>query len=355
MYIFVLILLINICFLIMKAFWSSILHIYYLYVYIESISKDNAISFVLFFCHQCNSSDTIVQAMIQLISKKFDLSQDNTLYTSLASICCHLKGMDLNSNYNVGSGLYNPCGLSNNMVLKHKEVVCYINILDDIFTTYETKFKSLNNFNMKKMLILYDEINTKIQKCISGIDSIESNNMIQLASLIGLLPIEYYVYVPISNTKDTDLYLRNNTDFFSRYHIIKGNSMNEKLINWTEKEVCLLQKLYTSEYTPNMNNNAVSMIGSCRKEKYLVYLLPSYDNVSKRFTKHNIQLFFRVNGYRKNKWIVEVFDGQQIHTLPSYISSLYDNITDRDEHLNLDTQQSEKLLTLKTLKKVFNL
>ena len=54
------------------GYWSSLLHVYYLYAHFHGVKRDDVLSFVLFFAHQCNTTVIIVKAMITLIEKKND-------------------------------------------------------------------------------------------------------------------------------------------------------------------------------------------------------------------------------------------------------------------------------------------
>ena len=59
------------------GYWSSLLHVYYLYAHFHGVKRDDVLSFVLFFAHQCNTTVIIVKAMITLIEKKTTMSQMN--------------------------------------------------------------------------------------------------------------------------------------------------------------------------------------------------------------------------------------------------------------------------------------
>ena len=87
------------------AFWSSLLHIWFMYMYKYGINRDDTLSFVLFFCHQCNTTEKICQALLNIL-KDEDFYKKKTytsLYTSLMQYCIEFH-TNKNVKTDVGSG-----------------------------------------------------------------------------------------------------------------------------------------------------------------------------------------------------------------------------------------------------------
>ena len=68
------------------GYWSSILHVFYLYINIHGVKTDDVLSYILFFAHQCNTTLIILKAITKLAiaGKSID---NKCLYTMLVKIC----------------------------------------------------------------------------------------------------------------------------------------------------------------------------------------------------------------------------------------------------------------------------
>ena len=129
---------------------------------------------------------------------------------------------------------------------------------------------------------------------IPGMDQSNSNRMIELAALVGLLPLEYYIYLPIQ---------------FDKY-------INEN--KYVEEIVMLQESLFTKEYTPNIHQKVLSKIHNNVSINNTFYYFPWYQKKVKKLTKYNMQLCFRIQGLCcNNKLSLEAFDRRNNHTFIS--------------------------------------
>ena len=95
-------------------------------------------------------------------------------------------------------------------------------------------------------------------KVIKGIGDVRSTTMINFASLLGILPLDYYVYIPMHLTGGPGKFLKNEMSWDLVVSSIPGGTISEKLCEWTNRELKEMQELFTSELFPNMYEN-----GSC--------------------------------------------------------------------------------------------
>ena len=121
------------------AYFSPLLHMFYLHSYANGIRRDTVFSFVLFFGHQCNSTVTVVSSMLHMLMNNEIYSQTKleTFYTYLARSCCHLKGIPMTCK-DVGSGQHNRHQSSNNSIYSDTDVRKYIIFLTYLFAEYST-------------------------------------------------------------------------------------------------------------------------------------------------------------------------------------------------------------------------
>ena len=122
------------------GFWSPLLHVFYLYAYVNKITREDVLSFVLFFCHQCNTTEIIIQSFIDLINEKHHASSKKiqTLYNELCKRC-EIYNKNKNS-YDVGSGgSYPRFSTSRNLTFNIHEVRKWCSYLNKCFSEcYET-------------------------------------------------------------------------------------------------------------------------------------------------------------------------------------------------------------------------
>ena len=157
-------------------------------------------------------------------------------------------------------------------------------------------------------------------KVIMGIGDVRSMTMINFASLLGILPLDYYVYVPMHLSGGPGKFLKNEMSWDLVVSSIPGETISEKLCEWTNRELKEMQELFTSELFPNMYENGSCIIsrGIIRDDPY--FMLPWYDCNSKKVTEPKFQLCFRVIGHKRNTFELEVFDGCSRHIIISSLS-----------------------------------
>ena len=304
------------------AYFSSLLHVFYLYMYCNSAySKDAAINFVLFFGHQCNTTVTIVSAILEIIENIVmkQWSSKENLYTELAKMCYVLKGQTDNKYIDVGSGINNRHQPTNNRVYTKEEVYKYVFFLNNAFEDYSRRSNKLHHQMCIERFELFMSLNSDLVKELPGIGHLRATHIIVIAALLGLLPIDFYVYVPMHLNGGPGIFMKEQMGWNSTLYGAKKNDAN--LMKWTVTTMKELQSLFTTEYTPNMHENACCILGRKRIKYDTHYFLPWYDASKNQLTEPRIQLHFRVNGGKCNHWHVETHDGLKIITMSGYQSS----------------------------------
>lgn len=303
------------------AYFSSLLHVFYLYIYCSStVCKETAINFVLFFGHQCNTTVTIVSAMLCIIENNVTKcgSSKVTLYAQLAKTCCVLKGQKNNKNIDVGCGINNRHQPSNNRVYTKEEVYSYVFFLNNTFEDYTRRSNKIQHQMCCERFELFMSLNNALVKELPGIGHLRATHIILMAALMGLLPLEFYVYVPMHLNGGPGTFMKEEMGWNSTLYGAQNDVM---LVKWTVTTMKELQFLFTTEYTPNMNENASCILGRKTKKYDTHYFLPWYDSSLNQLTEPKMQLHFRLNGRKSNHWHVETHDGLKIITMSGYQSS----------------------------------
>ena len=302
----------NLIYIFVKAYFSPLLHVWYLYCFKFGLNRDKSFEFVLFFAHQCNSTVTIVAAMKQLLLEKIESTCTRSIYLTLASICQQLRSTAIDKD--VGSGEFNRHQPSSNKLLSGLQIK---QIISSMNWHYGLGAQKLCNVNSQSKLVeelrIFGDLQHELITLIPGIGSLRSIHMILLSSLIGILPLELYVNVPMHLSGGPKRFLIEEMGFNNCKKDTSGNTLKARLLSWTSTEVSALQHLFTKEFTPNMFENAACMISRKKKKYDVYYYLPWYNYDSKTLTEDKMQLCFRVNGNRVNKWKLEAFDGKTVH------------------------------------------
>ena len=302
------------------SYWSSLLHMYYLHVLKNGIANiEYSFSFVIFFAHQCNGTITIVKAMIQLLEEDNNSDKSTTFYKKLCKTCCKINGI-IPEKYqkDVGHSAYNRHQPSANSIYKEDEIRYYIDCLRLIFGSHHNEMNKQSN-NVEKKYRLFHDLTKEICTLMKGIGPVRCMHLIHLSALIGLLPLDYYIYTPMHLSGGPGNYLRNYMNYNDDCNIkIKAKTSNEQLIEWTVTEMKELQDHFTLEYTATMNENLSCIIGRNQKKFDVFFHLPWYNPKEESVTKYDVQIMFRVNGYRNNNWTLEAYDGMnkviQLHS-----------------------------------------
>ena len=94
---------------------------WYLYCYKFGLVSDDAFEFVLFFSHQCNSTVTIVAAMLRII-KKVKERMNWSMYKMLTKVCLSLNSKKKSLDKDVGCGKYNRHQTTASTLMSRKQV-----------------------------------------------------------------------------------------------------------------------------------------------------------------------------------------------------------------------------------------
>ena len=320
-----------------QGFWSSVLHVCILFVYKFGMYKKDVFSMVLFFCHQCNGTHTFVTAMMMLIHKQKDdmnnMTTSRTLYNVLCEICSSIndKPFNISTSKDVGSSIYNRFQTSNSGIYKDKDVLKCFEKMNYLFMTYTKKMSSIRDrHNVLQKLQLYVELKTEIAKddTFAGFKTVRVDHFICMSSLIGLLPLDYYVNVPMHMSGGPREFLIRSMNIENQLSNLEGDTIDEKLCRWTDQKMKELNRHYSKELTPNMIENCSCIIGRGRPKRDVFYCLPWYDHKLDKisYTSH-IQLMFKLEGFNTNSWHIEVYDGFHLHIFASSTNPLLNKLS----------------------------
>ena len=314
------------------GWWSSLLHMYLLYCWNFELKTDDIMCLILFFSHQCTTTTTIVGALQYLLLEKTTTTMKTsiTLYTRLVNVCNKLNNTPKRTS-DTGSGRHPRFQTTDNKIYSDEEVLIMIDVMNTIFAHYT---KIMNELNLSrsdrtdylKKFFLYStllqefdnpsktklDIQYKIEPFLfKGLSTIRINHLIGFASLIGILPIDYYVCTPIHSHGGVGNFIQD--------VIPKGSSQqNKDLLQWNATMINNLQNIFSCKFTPNMFENLLCIISRKRSRFDIYYLLPTLNkDTGNIIVGEKIQLFFRINGHDKGMWNVEVFNGKYVSTLLS--------------------------------------
>ena len=148
----------------------------------------------------------------------------------------------------------------------------------------------------------------EFSKLIPGIGPIKSQMMVQLCALFGLVPLEYYTFIPMHLNGGPGKFMVNEMGW--------DKTSNKNLLEWNVQIVTEMQTLYNKEFTYNMFENAACEISRRSPPNDLHFSIPSImeDPNQKNcaflnYTNKRLQFFFRVNGNRSNNWRLQMYAG----------------------------------------------
>lgn len=313
------------------AFFSPLLHMLYLYSHVTgSVSKQVTICYILFFGHQCNTTVTIVTAMLHLLEDDISITTKLSFYTRLVLCCQSLKNLPSSSSCkDVGCGRHPRHQPSNNTVYPEEDVLSYVFYLNMKFDEYTQRSNALPSSMTYEHFILFLSLQQAIETELPGVGHLRATHIILLGSLLGLLPLTFYVYVPMHLHGGPGKFLKEDMGWNNNNNS-NSNSKNDTMIHWTIDTMKELHALFTTEFTPNMYENASCILGRNSTKYDIHYYLPWYDVESHKLTDPKMQLYFRVNGKRNNNWQVEAYDGYRTIIMEGYLctkeclSTIYD-------------------------------
>ena len=305
------------------GFWSCLIHMFLIYIYKYGLKAEDVFCYVLFFSHQCNTTTTIVVAMIEICSNEYKKPTDLNLYEELCQVCIKLKNnvKEHVKMSDVGSGENPRFQTTNNKIYNKEEIMDNISKMNDLFGYSTKKLYNINKSNNRLMLELHRRLKDSIisdSNFFVGIGGVRANHLICLSSLLGLLPIEFYVNVPVHFDGGTGVCTRRILNI-ERSNLTRKERKehSQDLADWNTEITKSFGVLFNRDVTPNMIENTLCIMGRGIPRVDIFYCLPYIELITGKAVNDGkkIQLCFRVNGNRSNDWNIECNTGQNIHTL----------------------------------------
>ena len=309
-------------------------------------------SLIFFFAHQCNTTVSFVAAVCSIIESP-DKSKDCSIYHRLAKKCLLLReqatqlypqhNRNRGKNTDVGSGIYPRFQCSNIAVMSEEDLEDTISQIYCIFERYICLMNEIKKKDTIQKLTLHQELNKELKATISGFGKVRAMHMIQMSSLLNLIPLDYYVYTPLHTSGGTGSFLS------SMVSTLPKKISEKDLLAYNSSELKLIQKSYTEDLTANMFENACCIISRKKKTVDIYYHLPfvNVSNVTVVYS-YDIQILFRVHGFRKSKWTLESKSNGEIHDISNLM--IFDGCKVEDLKLSfpiLDKVLFEKLFLYK--------
>ena len=314
-----------------------------LYVWQYGCSTEDVLCYVLFFAHQCNTTTTIVSAMCHLLRHlRQTRPYRGTLYHELSEICKSIRKKP-DAKADTGSGQHPRFQTTNNKVYDEEEVLQNISGMNTTFAKYRQLMLDVNSSDLKGKLSLYNSLVKEIHEdrhLYKGLGIVRINHLISLASLLGVLPLDFYINLQVHTNGGPGTYVCENV-LSSKNVRVEGDNqeenddsssefveetIEEKVLNWTVETMSILQKSFSVNYTPNMLENSLCIITrskKSRKSKTKIcdpfYHLPYICDRTRRFIYgKKIQLCFRINCKTTKKSplpTIEVNNGENIYIM----------------------------------------
>ena len=323
---------------------------YMMYSWKYGHKPHDALCYVLFFAHQCNTTTTIISAMCHITSECYEHTREckkyKSFYTELSDVCRSLKGSS-DKLSDTGSGKHPRFQPTNNHIYDDETIECLIHKMNNTFSVYHNKMIVLNSMKTSystrtklKFRLFNDLVNKFDNKRQSlnfkGLSSIRIYHLISLASLLNMLPLDYYVYMPIHFNGGVKSFLQ---DQIGDKRSLK-RSLQEELISWNVNTIVQLQSSFNKSLTLNMLENMLYIIGRKKDRKDIFYVLPRIGSNSKVIVNNNdMQCFYKFNGLNSGKLFIEIFNGKSHHT---YLSQEHDLLN----RINYLRNQENKIIDI---------
>ena len=205
----------------------------------------------------------------------------------------------------VGSGMHPRFTVSTTKPFSTDKVEEYVEMLLLLCNEMNDRMKGSKTDLESLHLVQY--FTTRCQE-IPGIGPLKGQMMIQLCALFGLVPLEYYTFLPI--------HLNGGPRTFMMEEMGWDRHEDKNLLEWNVKIVSEMQLLYNKEFTYNMFENAACEISRLQPPDDLSFAIPSVseDTIEKNklsldFESRRLQFYFRVDGNRNNNWRLQMFAG----------------------------------------------
>ena len=134
------------------------------------------------------------------------------------------------------------------------------------------------------------------QTAMVGIGPLKGQMMVQLCSLFGPVPLDFYTFLPI--------HLKGGPGIFMKEMMNWEKTKDNSLLQWNVDIVSRLQQLYNKEVTYNLFENGSCEIGRRNPPNDLYFLIPNATKdkqgmIQFKFNSSCLQFFFRVDGNRQ--------------------------------------------------------
>ena len=214
------------------------------------------------------------------------------------------KSYELSSDVGCGS---NPrFVISQTKVLTTDDVGKYVEFILDLCDDMSRRMKSSRSATESLHLVQYYGL--QFDREIPGIGPLKGQMMVQLLALFGLVPLEFYTFLP--------MHLGGGPGHFMMNEMQWDKSGDNNLLLWNTQIVSELQGLYNKELTFNMFENASCEISRKDPPNDLHFRIPSIredphlkNSMTLNFAKQRLQFYFRVDGNRNNQWRLQMFAG----------------------------------------------
>lgn len=314
--------------------------------------------FSLFFSHQCNTTVTIVAAVLKMIEEgRTSHVSHESLYHDLAAYCLKVQNKPKSTKTDVGAGQHHRFCVSNNELYTETQLKIITTNLLQIFSKATIDHKEIkgNNRHYLKYRLYEDTVN-KIccnnQGVFDGLGHFRAGHLVQLSALLGLLPLDFYAYVPLHMNGGPGNFLKGYMNIDQVLPTIEGKNRDEKIIKFTDSEMKRLQFLFNNTYTGNMNENASCIIGRSTHKHDVFYFLPWYDHNTSTLTQQDehLQLMFYISCPKAYNYVLMAYDGwnsypiisnsPKINCIMKYNESISGSTPNSGHHLDIDTLDS---------------
>ena len=293
------------------------------------------IQILLFFCHQCNNTITFSRAFRDLLQERRDNpKKTKNYYSELGRRCYEIKKEeiitrnlekdtsnrpkeivlhDLRMNYpaysdatDVGGGSHPRFVPSQTTVLSEVSVDVHVEEILDLCNQMNERMSRSHHDVVSLQLVHH--FADEFSKLIPGIGPIKSQMLVQLCALFGLVPLEYYTFIPMHFNGGPGKFMVNEMGW--------NKTSDKNLLQWNVDIVTEMQALYNKEFTYNMFENAACEISRRYPPDDLYFAIPSIakhptrkDQIILDFTNKRLQFYFRVDGNRSNNWRLQMYAG----------------------------------------------
>ena len=141
---------------------------------------------------------------------------------------------------------------SNISVYNKDTVLDVIESVNNIFAKSTFNFNEKNKRKLTPMICFecYLELEKELLK-LDGIGKVRATHLIQLSALLGLIPLHFYVYIPV--------HMEGGTGKFMLQEL--GYKKNSAYLNKYQEDLTYLQQIYGINFTSNMFENMACILG----------------------------------------------------------------------------------------------